>query len=335
MAESAQDVTVTIELGEDELLGAHLLARMDGVDRRDGVGFDRVLRSSLRHGLADRLAAAGIAWPPTADAMELADRVGGELASAAPGADGPGSADADMADAAPKVARTARVRRSPAWLGRNVALCAVFVLAFAVLLVGGYALHWSWTGFRANNQLWDWMQLLLLPVVLATFPLWLSFSRYISPARRRILGAALLGLALFVLVGYVNPLTWTGFRGETLWNWLTLIILPVSIVTVRVWSQSGRDLHRVHVAGAIVICAALVTTIIGGYGAGWSWTGYEGNTVWDWLTLVLAPAAVATILAPALARLLTGAADKRAERDRERAARMVALRAARERLAGR
>ena len=65
MAESAQGVTVTIELGEDELLGAHLLAKVDGVASRDGAGFDRVLRSSLRHGVADRLAAAGIAWPPT------------------------------------------------------------------------------------------------------------------------------------------------------------------------------------------------------------------------------------------------------------------------------
>ena len=38
MAGSAQNVTATIELGEDELLGAHLLARMDGVDSRDRDG---------------------------------------------------------------------------------------------------------------------------------------------------------------------------------------------------------------------------------------------------------------------------------------------------------
>jgi hypothetical protein len=153
--------------------------------------------------------------------------------------------------------------------------------------------------------------------------------------RRRTLGATVLVFAVFVLVGDVNPLTWTGFRGQTLWNWLTLIILPVSILTVRMWPQSGRDLHRGHLAAATVLCTALVTTIIGGYWAGWSWTGYEGNTLWDRLTLVLAPAAVTTVLVPALVRLLTGAADERAERDRERAARELALRAARERLAHR
>ena len=100
------------------------------------------------------------------------------------------------------------------------------------------------------------------------------------------------------------------------------------------WPQSGRELQRAHVVGATLVCVTLVTTIIGGYWGGWSWTGYQGNTVWDWLTLVLAPAAVTTILAPVLARLLTGAAHQRAERDRERAA-PLALRAARERLADR
>jgi MFS family permease len=140
---------------------------------------------------------------------------------------------------------------------------------------------------------------------------------------------------LRVLVGYGDPLTWTGFRGQTLWGWLTLVILPVSVVTVRVWPHSGRDLHRGHAVGMIVMCAALVATIIGGYWGGWSWTGYEGNTLWDWLVLVLAPVALTTILVPALARLLTGAADERAQRDRDQAARELALLAARERLAHR
>ena len=61
--------------------------------------------------------------------------------------------------------------------------------------------------------------------------------------------------------------------------------------------------------GAMLVCAALVTTIIGGYWGGWSWTGYQGNTVWDWLTLVLAPAAVTTIVP-----VLGAAADRRSRR---------------------
>ena len=331
MAESVEGVAVRIELGEDELLGIHLLAKMDGVDRRDGPGFDQVLRSSLRHGVADRLAAAGIAWPPPADAVKLADRVAGDLAGDVP--EGGRSADQAATATSALNSGTSRLRRSLDEARRDVVLFAVLVLTFTVLLVGGYALDWSWTGFSANNQLWDWMHLLLLPVVLATFPLWLGFSRYMSSRRRRTLGVAVLVFAVFVLIGYVNPLTWTGFRGQTLWSWLTLMILPLSIVTVQKWPQSGRELRRRHAVGVALICVALVTTIIGGYWGGWSWTGYRGNTLWDWLTLVLAPVAVTTILAPSLARILTGDADERAERDRERAARERAVQAARERLA--
>jgi hypothetical protein len=143
---------VTIELGEEELLGAHLLARMDGLDSRDAIGFDGVLASSLRHGVADRRAAAGIAWPPTADAFELADRVGREVASDGPPGDGRGSAQAAVVAADREIA-TGQVRRMPQALGRNAAYCATAVVVIAVLLIGGYALHWSWTGFTANNQL--------------------------------------------------------------------------------------------------------------------------------------------------------------------------------------
>jgi uncharacterized membrane protein len=153
-----------------------------------------------------------------------------------------------------------------------------------------------------------------------------------SATRRRSLATAVAAFVVFVLIGYLNPLRWTGFRGQTLWDWLTLLILPVSIVTVRVWPQSGRDVHRHHIAAATLLCVGLIATIIGGYGAGWGWTGYEGNTLWDWLTLVLGPVAVTTFLVPAVVQLLTGSADVRAERERARRARDQALRAARARM---
>jgi hypothetical protein len=313
MAGFAEGATVTIELDEDELLGAHLMARMEGVADDDPTAFDGVLRATLRHGIEARMAAAGMAWPPTPDALELADSVAAQIESERAPVDSP---------------------QTPHVSGRALLAAGAIATALIVVIVGGYALRWSWTGMTANNQLWDWLQLLLLPVALASFPLWLSFSPYMSPARRRSLGAAVAAFALFVLVGYLNPLQWTGFRGQTLWDWLTLIILPVSIVTVRVWPQSGRDVHRAHVAGATVLCFGLIVTIIGGYGAGWHWTGYEGNTLWDWLTLVLAPVAVTTILVPAFVKLLTGRADERAERDRLQSARDRALRAARTRIVG-
>ena len=40
-------------------------------------------------------------------------------------------------------------------------------------------------------------------------------------------------------------------------------------------------------------------TIVGGYAWRWTWTGYAGNTLWDWLQLLLLPLVVPTILLPA------------------------------------
>ena len=312
MAEFAQGATVRIELGEDELLGAHLLARMQGVAADDFAQFERVLRRVLRHGLETHLDAAGMQWPPTADDLELADSVAREIAT-----------ETTPDDTAHTLPINGRVRL----------VAGAITTALIVLLIGGYGMRWSWTGFAGNNQVWDWMQLLLLPIALATFPLWLRFSGYISPARRRALEAVAAAFIVFVVVGYLNPLRWAGFRGHSLWDWMTLLILPVSIVAVRAWPQSGRDVHRRHIVAATLLGVGFIATIIGGYVAGWNWTGYQGNTLWDWLTLVLGPVAVTTILVPALVKVLTGGADERAERERVRRARDEALRVAQARIA--
>lgn len=31
-----------------------------------------------------------------------------------------------------------------------------------------YIRGWQWTGFQANEQLWDWLKLLLLPLIIPT-----------------------------------------------------------------------------------------------------------------------------------------------------------------------
>jgi len=50
----------------------------------------------------------------------------------------------------------------------------------------------------------------------------------------------------------------------------------------------------VTVAGAVVL--GLVIAGIGGYGADWSWTGFQDNgTLWDWLELFLLPVAIALL----------------------------------------
>jgi hypothetical protein len=71
-----------------------------------------------------------------------------------------------------------------------------------------------------------------------------------------------------------------------------------------------------------VLLVAWVVTLIGGYTASWHWTGYQGNTLWDWLQLLLAPLVIATVVVPATVRWVSGDAQRKAEEleaQRERA----------------
>jgi uncharacterized membrane protein len=317
MAELAYGSTVSIALDEDELLGVHLLATIEGVADEDAAGFARVLRDTLERGLTERLTAAGMQWPPTVEAIDLAESVGDEVT----GTVQPETREEDGAET------------SDRFMLRVVMIGALALVA-VVVIIGGYAFNWGWTGFSRNNQLWDWMHLLLLPVVFGTFPLWLRFSEYMSPARRRAMGVAVLAFSVLVIVGYTKPLTWTGFRGQTLWDWLTLILLPLALAGISAWPKSGRDVRTWHIVTGVLVLIGLTVTMIGGYLGDWRWTGYPGNTLWDWLLLVLAPLAVGTVVVPALAKLLTGRADERAAEEEARQAREQALRAARQRAQG-
>src|SRR5437763_11062443 len=83
MADVAYGTTVSMELDDDELLGVHLLATIEGVADGDATGFADVLRSTLDRGLAERLTAAGMEWPPTAETVHVAESVGEEVAGTA------------------------------------------------------------------------------------------------------------------------------------------------------------------------------------------------------------------------------------------------------------
>ena len=60
-----------------------------------------------------------------------------------------------------------------------VSVLIAFIIALVVLVIlGGYLVHWDWTGFNGDNKsgktLWDWMQLLFIPVVLAIAGFWFN-----------------------------------------------------------------------------------------------------------------------------------------------------------------
>ncbi|HXZ73725.1 MAG TPA: hypothetical protein VEH31_23025, partial [Streptosporangiaceae bacterium] len=69
---------------------------------------------------------------------------------------------------------------------KKVRKYAAYVLGVGLVVVlwGGYVQGWHWTGFEKNNQLWDWLHLLLVPVAVGTIPLWIRNRKYIGEGRR-------------------------------------------------------------------------------------------------------------------------------------------------------
>jgi hypothetical protein len=137
--------------------------------------------------------------------------------------------------------------------GRRTALRvgAGSVAVVVVLLLGGYAFGWGWTGYRNQtgevNKLWDWLTLLLQPLTLALLPLWLR-----SGARRRrdwlVLGTAAAVVFLVLVVGgYRLGWSWTGFAGNTLWDWLKLFLVPFLLPLVLLLMVPAEEDHTVLV----------------------------------------------------------------------------------------
>lgn len=120
---------------------------------------------------------------------------------------------------------------------------AAYAMAAALLVVlwGGYIRRWQWTGFQENGQVWDWLTLLLLPVVLGTIPVWIQYREYIGKGRRVFYAVVVVAWAGFMIVGYLIPLTWTGFPGKKLSDWFSLLVLPAAVVTaVTLFDMSAR-----------------------------------------------------------------------------------------------
>jgi hypothetical protein len=200
---------------------------------------------------------------------------------------------------------------------------SIVAVAALVVLWGGYVRGWPWTGFQTNDQLWKWLQLLLLPVALGTIPLWIQDRDYISRPRRVAYGVVIVAWTGFVIAGYLVPLNWTGFSGKTLWDWFVLILLPVALTSTmaltssRVRSSKARSLRPYQKGLIVALAVGWIVTVIGGYLLRWSWTGYAGNTLWDWLGLLLAPLVFPTILLPALLKWVSGNAARRASEARK------------------
>ncbi|MDP9075541.1 MAG: hypothetical protein M3N98_15515, partial [Actinomycetota bacterium] len=99
----------------------------------------------------------------------------------------------------------------PRRLAAGLALIAV---GLAVLMVGGYALGWSWTGF-GEYRLWDWLHLLVLPLMLVLLPVWLRAGAHLGRAVRWLLSSVGVVLLGAFVGGYAFGWPWTGCVGKT------------------------------------------------------------------------------------------------------------------------
>ena len=239
-------LTCTIE--PDELLGLSALVELkraaDGGSTGTGTDAISTAKALMRTALADKLEQAGLPWAPSAEAAS-------ERAAQA----------AEPASAMRRITGNGKARKAAAW---------VAAAALAVTLWGGYTRDWQWTGFRDNNQLWNWLTLLLLPVALGTIPLWIQDKDYIGKGRRIIYAAAIAAWTGLVIAGYLIPLNWTGFRGQTLWAWLNLLVLPAAVtITMALADMRARRpqarLRLYQKAIIAALAAGWIITVIGGY----------------------------------------------------------------------
>ena len=134
---------------------------------------------------------------------------------------------------------------------------------------------------------------------------------------RIVYGAFIVAFTGFAIAGYLVPISWTGFSDQRLWNWIELLVLPAALaiaaaLTGRRIRYQGRLLRPYEQGMVIALAAGWIVTVIGGYALRWTWTGYSGNTLWDWLQMLLVPLVFPTILLPFLLKWVSGNAAKRA-----------------------
>jgi hypothetical protein len=95
-------------------------------------------------------------------------------------------------------------------------------------------------GFKANDTVWDWLQLLLLPIALAAVPIWLiaeeGQQRMWLAQLKWVFLASVVILAVLFIGTYAFNWFWTGFKDHgTLWDWLSLLLVPVTVAALPIW----------------------------------------------------------------------------------------------------
>jgi Zn-dependent protease with chaperone function len=133
------------------------------------------------------------------------------------------------------------------WTWKRVLLASIIILVF--LEIGTYAFNWTWTGFKDNNTLWDWLQLLLLPIALAAVPIWFMAEEnqqrlWLAQMKWVLLGVAIV-LAVLFIGTFAYGWRWTGFRDHgRVWDWLGLLLVPVIVAVLPIWYSIRMSQQR-------------------------------------------------------------------------------------------
>ena len=135
------------------------------------------------------------------------------------------------------------------WTWKRVLVAVVVIMA--ILEIGTYAFNWTWTGFKNNDTVWDYLQLLLLPITLAIVPIWFmakEAQQHIWLAQLKwVLLITVLLLVVLVAGTYAFNWSWTGFKDHgRLWDWLSLLLVPVLVTVLPIWysTRQSSGSHR-------------------------------------------------------------------------------------------
>ena len=196
---------------------------------------------------------------PPATASARPEAAAGVVSSVTPSAAAPGP----TTPGEPEPAATAAIR----WV------LPIGIVALCVSVVGGYGFHWAWTGVTGRDQLWDLLHVIVLPIVLATLPIWYRTRERWMVEWRIVLGLIGGAFAILVVGGYGLGWDWTGFAGNTLWDWLELLALPLVIASLPLWFTTHTRWEGRWRRFGLALLAGFVLTVVGGYALGWGWTG--------------------------------------------------------------
>lgn len=125
----------------------------------------------------------------------------------------------------------------------------VTMLAVFAMVIGRY----GELGFQDNADLFDILQLGLLPGIVASLPIWLIVQRRKDGGRIRwiVYSVLLFLLVMVVSLGYIYQWSWTmpmdyhnSGRPPTLWDWLSVallpFVLPIATAIARTEPRSGE-----------------------------------------------------------------------------------------------